>query len=353
MQHRTSALLICINSRRIDCRGCEVPDFIRLLGALLVLTVLLYVAPHATAQGWKPVRPVAFIAGAAAGSSSIDLTARTLQRVWDDSRAIGMPVVVINKPGASNGIAWSYLNERSEDGHSIAIGTTNLVSNPIMGAHSIGHRDVTPLAILFDDYIILLVRADSPLRSMADVRQRLIKDPAALSFGLSPGLGGGAHAAAALVVKALGVDASNGRYVPFKGASEAITAMIAGDIDIVSASTVNAPPFLAAGRSRAIGVIAPQRLSGSLAGVPTVREQGVNAEFTNWRAVIGPKGMRKEQVAFWVQALAVANKSDAWQKDLLRNFWRENFLTGRAADEFLEKQASVYRTLWAEISVKK
>ena len=353
MQQRPSVLLMSTDQRHIDCSGFEVQALIRRLGALLVITILLYVAPHATAQGWKPVRPVAFIVGAGAGSSSLDLTARTLQRIWDDSHAIGTPIVVINKPGASNSIAWSYLNERNKDGHSIAIGTTNLVSNPDMGAHYIGHRDITPLAILFDDYIILLVRVDSPLRSMADVRQRLIKDPAALSFGLSPGLGGGAHAAAALVVKAFGVDASKGRYIPFKGASVAITAMITGDIDIVSASTVNAPPFLASGRARAIGVIAPQRLSGSLAGVPTVREQGVNADFTNWRAVIGPKGMPKEQVAFWVQALAVANKSDAWQKDLLRNFWRENFLTGRAADEFLEKQASVFRTLWAEIGVKK
>lgn len=106
------------------------------------------------------MRPVAFIVGAGAGSSSLDLTARTLQRVWDDSHAIGTPIVVINKPGASNSIAWSYLNERNKDGHSIAIGTTNLVSNPDMGAYYIGHRDITPLAILFDDYIILLVRAD-------------------------------------------------------------------------------------------------------------------------------------------------------------------------------------------------
>jgi putative tricarboxylic transport membrane protein len=261
--------------------------------------------------------------------------------------------VVINKPGAGNGIAWSYLNERGADGHAIAIGTTNLVSNPVMGAHSIGHRDVTPLAILFDDYFILLVRADSPLKSVADVKQRLIRDPAALSFGFGPGLGAGSHTAAAVFVKALGVDVSKGRFVPFKGAAEAATAMISGDIDIVSATAVNAPPFLAAGRTRAIGVIAPQRLGGALAGVPTVREQGVNADFTNWRAVIGPKGMRKEQVAFWTQALAVANKSEAWQKDLARNFWKENFLTGVAADEFLERQAVIFRALWAEIGGKK
>ena len=322
-------------------------------GRRVWVLALLLLAPAAGAQAWKPTRPVAFIVGAAGGGGSLDLTARTLQRIWDDSRTIGTPIVVINKPGAGNGIAWSYLNERSEDGHAIAIGTTNLVSNPVIGAHSIGHRDVTPLAILLDDYFILLVRADSPLKSMADIKQRLNKDPAALSFGFGPGLGAGSHTAAAVFVKALGADASKGRFVPFKGAAEAATAMIGGDIDIVSAGAVNAPPFLAAGRTRAIGVIAPQRLGGALASVPTVREQGVIAEFTNWRAVIGPKGMRKEHIAFWVQALSAANKSDAWQKELARNFWRENFLTGGAADAFLDRQAVLFRALWAEIGVKK
>lgn len=324
----------------------------RIACALLGMLLSWPVADVA-AQAWKPSRPVAFVVGAAGGGGSLDLTARTLQRIWDESRAIGTQVVVVNKPGAGNGIAWEYLNERGADGHAIAIGTTNLVSNPVMGAHRIGHRDVTPLAILFDDYFILLVRADSPLKSVADVRERLAKDPAALSFGFGPALGAGSHTAAAVFVKALGVDVAKGRFVPYKGAAEATTALITGDIDIVSATAVNAPPFLAAGRVRAIGVIAPQRLGGALAAVPTVGEQGVKAEFTNWRAVIGPKGMRREHVAFWVQALAVANKSDAWQKDLARNFWRENFLTGKAADDFLEREAVTFRKLWAELGVKK
>lgn len=316
-------------------------------GALMA--VLL--APAAGAQAWKPTRPVAFMVGAAPGGS-LDLTARVLQRIWDENRTVGAPIVVVNKPGAGNGIAWSYLNERGADGHAIAIGTTNLVSNPVIGSHSIGHRDVTPLALLFDDYFILLVKADSPLKAMADVRQRLAKDPAALSIGFGPGLGSGSHTAAAVAVKAMGVDVAKGRFVAYKSAGEAITAMLGGDIDIVSGTAVNAPPFLAAGRVRAIGLIAPQRLGGVLANVPTLQEQGVNALFTNWRMVIGPRDMRKEHIAYWERALSAATSSEAWQKDLARNFWRSNFLTGDALNQFLEKQAAQFRALWAEIGVK-
>lgn len=330
----------------------QAPDRLRARGAVLCGLVLAACAVSAqAAQAWQPVRPVAFIVGSAP-SGSLDLTARVLQKVWDDKRVVGVPVIVVNKPGAGNGIAWSYLNDRGADGHAIAIGTTNLVSNPVMGAHSIGHRDVTPLAVLFDDYFILLVRADSPIKTMADVRQRLLKDPAALAIGFGPGLGAGSHTAAAVTMKALGADVAKGRWVPYRSAGEAITAMLGGEIDIVSGTAVNAPSFIAAGRIRGIGIIAPQRLGGALAAVPTIREQGVNAEFTNWRAVLGPKGMRRDHVAYWEKALQAATSSEQWQKDLERNFWKSNFMTGEKLHRFLDKEAETFRGIWADIGAK-
>lgn len=326
-------------------------NFMRARVVMLCGAVLAACALPVFAAQWQPTRPVAFIVGSAP-SGSLDLTARALQRVWDDRRVVKVPVIVVNKPGAGNGVAWSYVNERSADGQSIAIATTNLVSNPVMGAHSIGHKDVTPLALLFDDYFILLVRADSPIKTMADVRQRLQKDPAALAIGFGPGLGAGGHTAAAVTVKALGVDVSKGRWVPYRSAGDAIAAMLGGEIDIVSGTAANAPPFLNAGRVRAIGIIAPQRLWGSLASVPTIKEQGVNAEFTNWRGVLGPKGMRPEHIAYWEKALQAATMSDQWQKDLERNFWKSNFMTGARLNKFLDQEAETFRGIWAAIGTK-
>jgi putative tricarboxylic transport membrane protein len=196
----------------------------------LILGVFATCGVHA--QAWKPSRPVAFISPSAPGGS-IDLTARVMQKLWDDTRAIGVPVVVINKPGAANGVAWNYLNERV-DGHAIAIGNTNLVSNPVTGAHPVGYRDITPLALLFDDYMALVVRADSPLKSMADVRQRLRADPASIAVGFAPGIGSGGHTGAAVAWKAMGAEVRKGRFVPYRAASEAVVAMLAGEIEMVA-----------------------------------------------------------------------------------------------------------------------
>ncbi|MEQ1772305.1 MAG: tripartite tricarboxylate transporter substrate binding protein [Burkholderiales bacterium] len=317
----------------------------------LSMLVLLWFAPMAAAQSWKPSRPVAFISPSSP-AGSLDLTARLMQKVWDDSRAIGVPVVVINKPGAGNGIAWNYLNERS-DGHAISIGTTNLVSNPVTGAHSMGHRDVTPLALLLEDYFVLVVRADSPLKSMADVRDRLRADAGSVAIGFGPGIGAGGHTAAAVAWKAMGADVRKGRFVPYKSAGDGIVAMLAGEIDMVSGTAVNMPPFLAGGRVRALAVIGPQRLMGVLANVPTMKEQGFDAVFNNWRGVIGAKDMRREHIAFWERALASVNESEAWRRELNRNFWRANFMTGPKLREFLDREAVVFRALLTELGLNK
>ena len=134
-------------------------------------------------------------------------------------------MVVINKPGAGNGIAWGYMNDRG-DGHAISIGNTNLVSNAVTGAHPMTHRDVTPLALMFDDYFVLVARADSPLKSMADVRDRLRADPGSVAVGFGPGIGAGGHTAAAVAWKAMGADVRKARWVPYKSVGDGVVAMV-------------------------------------------------------------------------------------------------------------------------------
>jgi putative tricarboxylic transport membrane protein len=305
-------------------------------------------AAHAAAADWKPTRPVALILGAAPGGS-IDLTARGLQRVLEAKGIVPARVVVINKPGAAHAIAWSYLNDRGQDGHAIAMGTTNLVTNEIIGAHKLSYRDVTPLAILFDDYMTLVVKADSPLKSWKDVAARLQRDPGALSIAFAPSLGAGSHTAAAVAVKATGVDVSKARFVTYKSAGEALVALYGGHVDVVCGSAVNMPGHVQAGRIRVLAITAPKRVGGALAQVPTLKEQGFDAVFTNWRGVIGPKNMQREHVRYWENALLLATQTPEWQRDLESNFWVSNFISGAAATRFMERSSKEFRALWAEI----
>jgi putative tricarboxylic transport membrane protein len=104
---------------------------------------------------------------------------------------------------------------------------------------------------------------------------------------------------------------------------------------------------------RALAVIGPQRLTGTLASVPTMKEQGFDAVFTNWRGVIGAKDMRREQVTFWEGALASVNESQAWRRELDRNFWKANFVTGQKLRDFLDREAVTFRALLTELGLNK
>ena len=181
--------------------------------ARLILTVAACaLSQMASAQSWQPTRPVALVVGATPGGS-LDLTARLLQRIFEQHKLVPTSVVVLNKAGAGQGLAWEYMQDRGNDGHAIALGGPNLASNPILGAHQIGYRNVTTIALLFDDYTALIVRAESPLKSMRDVVERLRKDPGALSIGVGPALGGGAHIGAVVGLKAAGVRIPDVRFV--------------------------------------------------------------------------------------------------------------------------------------------
>jgi putative tricarboxylic transport membrane protein len=301
---------------------------------------------------WKPSRPVALVVGATPGGS-LDLTARLIQHVWDQQRAIGQPVIVVNKAGAGQGLAWDYMRDKGAQGHAIALGGPNLISNQITGVHPIGPKDVRTIAMLLDDYIALVVRADSPLRSMREVVERLRKDAGALTIGCGPALGGGAHIGAVVALRAAGVRIQDVRFVVYKSAGEAATAVLAGEVDIAVGTVANYPPLLSAGRIRAIGVTAPQRLGGVMSQVPTLKEQGIDALFTTWRNVLGPNELSRAQVTFWEDALAKVVSSEAWSKELERNFWTPNFVTGERAAKYLERESVLYRKIFQEVGLAK
>ena len=317
-----------------------------------VIAAVTLVSFNIAAQGWKPSRPVALVVGAAPGGS-IDLTARLIQRTLDQQKLVPTPVIVINKPGAGQGIAWGYMIEKGGDGLALAMGGPSLVSNPVLGTHSIGYKDITTVAMLFDDYMAFVVRADSPFKSMRDVVERLRKDAGSVSIGVAPAIGSGAHMGAVMGLRGAGVKVKDVRFVVYRAAGEALTAAIGGEIDVVSGTVANFPPHLPSGRVRVIGVTSPQRLGGAMAHVPTLREQGIDGVYTNWRSVIGPGGMARRHVAYWEDVLAAVVNTEEWKKDLERNFWTANFLTGTAAGKYVDQQGELFRNVFIELGMAK
>ncbi|MCW5604282.1 MAG: tripartite tricarboxylate transporter substrate binding protein [Burkholderiales bacterium] len=304
------------------------------------------------AQDWKPTRPVAFVVGTAPGGA-LDLTARILQRIMERQGTLDVPVVIIHKPGASNGIAWSYLNERAADGHALGIGTTNLVTNPVTGTHRIGFHDVTLLSTLVDSYSVAVVKADSALKNARGMVERLRGSTAAVSLAIAPGYGSANHTAMAVSMKAAGIDLKTLRVVVYNTSAQSITGVLGGHVDVAYVLASNPPALIRSGQLRGLATTAPQRLTGVLSDIPTFRESGIEATYTSWRALIGPRGMRPEQIAFWEKAIARAVATAEWKEAVEKNFEHANYLTGKTALDFVEDKDRQFRMIWAEVGVTK
>jgi putative tricarboxylic transport membrane protein len=303
--------------------------------ALSAALAMIAAAPSAFAQkSWKPDRPIEIIVGTDPGSG-FDRTARLLQRIWQTDHLVEQPVTVVNKAGGFGAIGWAYMNQRGKSGNVVAIISPLLLTNNITGNMELSYRDVAPLALLEDEEIAFAVYNDSAIKTGKDFIDKLQHDPSSISVGVS-GIGGQNHVALALVAQAAGdIDVAKLKVISFAGSGDVTTSVMGGHVESTASPASTIAPQVKAGRLRAIGISSEQRIGGALADVPTWREQGVDAAFSNWRGVIGPKGMTPEQIQYWDGVLAKTVETQEWKDEVQRSQLTDHYLASHEAGEFL------------------
>ena len=197
---------------------------------MLVSAVRCASAAHA--QGWSPQRNVEIVVGFVPGGG-MDRTARTLDRILVTNKLVTSGVSVVNKPGGSSNIAYTYTSQRPADGHTLMIGGGTLLTNHITGASPLHYNDFTVIALLFNDYPVFSVNAASQIRNGKDLIERLKADPKSVTTGYAA-VGGGNHISAVLLHKAIGGKTTDLKGVSYKGAAEAITNLLGGHIDLTA-----------------------------------------------------------------------------------------------------------------------
>ncbi len=318
------------------------------------ITAVLCAAPlsfPAVAQSWKPERPVEVIVGTSPGGGQ-DMAARTVERILSSRSLLGVASNVSNRPGASGAVAFNYLNSREGDGHRIQIATINLLSNHIGGTMTFTYTGVTPLANLYDEYVVISVPANSPVKTGRDLIERLRKDPSSVSIAI-PGVAGAGHLAVALIAKKAGVEPRKLKTVAFKSGGDSIAALAGGHVDASSSTTASPVPLAQGGKVRIIAIAAPKRMPGVFAEVPTWREQGVDAVWANWRGVFGPRGLTRSQIAFWEDALMKVSQSDELKKDIEDNLWVANYLPSEPFTRYLKSHYDELRGVMTELGLAK
>jgi len=251
-------------------------------GAYAAFALAFFVSA-ATAQDY-PAKPIKLIVPFPPGGGT-DISARTLANKVSESAK--WTFVIENKPGAGGNLGVEQAVRSAADGYTLVIGqTSNLAINPALYAKLPYDplKDLSPIALIVSAPVVLVVAADSKFRSLADL---LAAAKGGTVTYASPGNGTVSHLAGELLQRASGVKLT---HVPYKGAAQALTDTLGGQVDSFMSSVPSALAQLKSGRLRALAVSSAAR-SPQLPGTPTIAESGhPGFEASTWYGLLAPGG---------------------------------------------------------------
>ena len=235
------------------------------------------------------------------------------------------------------GKAIGYLIENAESNHdTMMVNSTPIVIRSLTGVFPQNFRDLTLVAGRIGDYAALMVNADRPLQSMDDLLAAYRADPGGVAIGGGSVPGSMDHLVAALVMEAAGEDPVGFKYIPYDAGGKAMAGLLSGEIKALSTGFSEAVDLAKAGEVRVLGVTAAERVPALARS--TMIEQGLDAEFVNWRGFFAAPGLPQEKLSAFQEALATMYDTDAWEAVRARNGWVNIHNSGEDFRAVLETQ---------------
>ena len=269
--------------------------------ALAAIALALAATPLAFAQGW-PTKPIRLVVPFPAGGGTDIIAREVANKVIANTR---WAFVVDNKPGVGGNIGIDAVAKSPADGYSLVLGqTSNLAINPTLYSKLPYDpvKDLTPIVLVGSSPLAIVVAANSPYKTIADVVAAARAAPGSINFATS-GSGTVAHLATELFQKEAGVKLT---HIPYKGAAQGLTDVIGGNVQLYVSSIPTLIGHIRGGKLRAIAVTSAKRVD-DLPQVPTIAESGYKGfEAVTWFGLLGPANLPKDIVA---SVNAEANKA--------------------------------------------
>jgi putative tricarboxylic transport membrane protein len=293
-------------------------------GSALALDDLKVIAPANPGGGW-------------------DQTARSIQQVLQ-SGAIVKTVTVENIPGAGGTIGLAqFVDKQAGNGNALLVNGLVMVGAILTNNAAVTLKQTTPIARLTGEYEVIVVPANSEFATLAGLIEKLKADPGAVAWG-GGSAGGTDHILAGLVAKVVGVDPAQLNYVPFSGGGEALAAVLGGHVTAGVSGYGEWEGQIASGELRALAISSAERLPGI--DIPTLREQGIDVDLANWRAIVAPPGIDDAEKTALLDTVDAMVKSEGWQTVLKERNWLDLYLAGDEFAAFLaDEDARITATL--------
>ena len=299
-------------------------------------TATFAVSGIAHAEGHQKMESVHFLIPGGAGGGW-DGTARGTGEALVNSGLVGTATYE-NMSGGGGGVAIGNLIENAASSHdTLMVNSTPIVIRALTGEISQSFRDLTLVAGTVGDYAALVVNADSPIESMEDALAEYREDPNAFAIGGGSVPGGMDHLVAAIVMQAAGEDPTAFNYIGYDAGGEAMAGLLSGEIDALSTGFSEAVALAEQGEVRILGVTAPERVP-AFDEAPTFAEQGIDAQFVNWRGFFAAPGLPEEKLVAYQEMLAEMMETPEWEEVRSRMGLVNIFRPGDEFREFLESQ---------------
>ncbi len=256
---------------------------------MIALAVACGLACPAAAQSY-PAKPIRLIVAAAPGGGT-DFVARLMGNKLTE--ALGQQVIVENRSGAGSTLGYEYGVRAAPDGYTLTMISPSYVINPSLYPIKFDAvNDYTPVITVARGPYVVVVHPSLPVKTVRELIALAKARPGHIVYG-SSGQGAIVHLTTELFLYMAGVQMT---HVPYKGGGPAMTDLIAGQIQLVFATSQVGLPQAKAGRLRALAVTTPERIAAE-PNLPTVAESGVPGyEVTNWHGLIGPKALPRAVV---------------------------------------------------------
>lgn len=314
----------------------------------LMAAASLVAASSAHAQSFKPTRPVEIVVHSGLGTGN-DILGRAIRVIAEKENLVPVRMNVVNKTGGAGATAMAYMAERKGDAHVIGLYTAAWLTAPLMSKEiRVQFQELTPIANLLVEPSVIVVKGDSPYKTLADFIEAAKKTPDKL-LQVGSSIESRANLLRLVLQRQTG---ARWGHVPFPGASERITAVLGGHAHIYFGDPPEVLEHVNSGGLRVVAQIADKRLP-AFPNAPTIKEAGFTLpSIISVRGVLAPPGIPKEVAEYWENLFARMVKTEAWRKFVLENHLEEHYLGSREIGKLADEIVAERRQLYAEFGIK-
>lgn len=284
--------------------------------------------------GGRQVTGLKILVGTAPGGG-FDQTARTAAKVMEDAR-LARNVEVQNLPGAGNTIALQRLVNEKGNGKVMQQMGLGLVGGVYTNKSKATIDQTTPVARLTEEPEIVMVHKDSPYQSFDQLLSAWKADPGKLAVGGGSSPGGPDHLAPMLIAKTAGIDPKQVNFVSYDGGGELLAAVLGNQVAFGVTGVGEIKDQIEAGEIRPLAVTSAQPVEG--VDVKTLKDQGVDLEFTNWRGWVAPGELSDGDKQALIDLATKMHDSQGWKDALSQNGWTDAFMVGDEYGTFLKSE---------------